>query len=98
MKVSDLLKVPLMEDKTVAGILDTTGLNDVDVTYLCNSLGIDNSLSLEEKRDIILPVIMRADALSPDFNSNTFKLLCAIANNYDPTEYEAENEDIYSYK
>lgn len=93
MKLSDLLKLPMMEDKAVGGVLDTTCLNDVDVTYVCNSLGIDNSLSLEEKRDIILPIIKRADTLSPDFDPETYKLLCAIANNYDPSVYAVEDEE-----
>lgn len=93
MKVSQLLKIPMSEDKALEGVLYTTGLIDVDVTYLCNALHIDNSLSNEEKRDLLVPYIKQADTFNKDFDSDVFKLLSILAYNYEPVDEELEDEE-----
>ena len=91
MKLTDLLKLPMMEDQSLGGVIDTTCLNDVDVTYMSNAFQV-NDLSLEEKRDFFVDVLKKADATDGEFDPDVFYRLCLLGNNYSPTEEEVEDE------
>lgn len=86
MKLSELLKIPTTEDPAIEGVLYTTGLIDMDVMFFCNAFGIDNELSNEEKRDYIVGILKKADALGNSFDPDVFQMLCTLANNYEPVE------------
>ena len=94
MKLIDLLKLPMMEDDTLEGVLDMTGLIDVDVDYMCNALGLEPSISLEDKRDYIVSIVKKASTFNPSFDANTYKLLCELGNHYNPTDDNEEKDDI----
>ena len=92
MKLVELLKVPIMENAAVGGVLDTIVLNDVDVDYFCDKLGIPSDKTLEEKRDAVLDVIEKADPLNEGFSKDTYEFLCSLANNYEAPEEDEEEE------
>jgi hypothetical protein len=82
MKLEDLLRIPRMEDNTIDGALYNTGLNDCNVNYFCDAMGIDSTLTDEEKRDIITPLISQANPFGANYDPTVYEKLKGISEDY----------------
>ena len=80
MKIESLLRIPIMEDGAIEGVLFNTGLYGVNADYVCSSFDITPTLSDEEKRDLILPIIQKANPFGDCYDQEVYEKLVAIAN------------------
>ena len=87
-----------MEDGAIEGVLYNTGLMGVNADYVCSAFGITPTISDEEKRDLILPIIQKANPFGDTYDPDTYDKLVSIARSVQEAREKTSNSNIITFE